>query len=178
MSQLSDSTLFLGDLSIFSNEQEIFNLFQPFGPIESIQKLDLSCGFIKFAYHQSAAEALQQINGQIFLGRAICVGWATDTVLKSPKIRMTESKEIKKTAKIHFTFNSGNPEHAVTEATLRQVFSKYGEVVDISINKTMFAKVKLFRPRYFFLLTHFFSLMAFLCFSPSLSSVARILVFS
>jgi RNA recognition motif-containing protein len=151
MSQpFGSTTLFLGDLSIFCNEQEIFNLFQPFGPIESVQlkkcekkKPHLSYGFIKFAYRQSADQALQQTNGQIFLGRAIRVGWAMDNpALKSPKMRMMENKAIKQTAQIHVTFTSRNPQLPVTEATLRHVFSRYGEVVDVTINKTMFNKVK------------------------------------
>lgn len=140
---INSATLFLGDLSI----QEIYKLFEPFGPIESIQlkrcekkKPHLSYGFIKFAYRQSAEEALKQVNGSIFLGRAIRVGWALDNpAMKSPLMRQLETKNIKQTAQIHVTFSSRNPQCPVTETTLRVVFSQFGEVVDVTINKTLFS---------------------------------------
>jgi RNA-binding protein 39 len=72
------STLFLGDLSVFCTEKDIRKLFRPFGPIEAIRvkrgssnKTNLSYGFIKFSLPESAEQAMKQLNGVMFLGRAL-----------------------------------------------------------------------------------------------------------
>ena len=71
-------TLFLGDLSVYCSEKDIRKLFRPFGVIEAIRvkrgtsnKTNLSYGFIKFSTRESADQALRQLNGVMFLGRAI-----------------------------------------------------------------------------------------------------------
>ena len=72
------TTLFLGDLSVFCTEKDIRKLFRPFGTIEAIRvkrgsssKTNLSYGFIKFSTRESAEMALDQLNGILFLGRAL-----------------------------------------------------------------------------------------------------------
>ncbi len=90
------------------------------------------------------------MNGSIFLGRAIRVGWALDNpAMKSPLMRQLETKNIKQTAQIHVTFSSRNPQCPVTETTLRVVFSQFGEVVDVTINKTLFSPVSSFNHFFF-----------------------------
>ncbi len=71
-------TLFLGDLSVYCTEKDIRKLFRPFGLIEAIRvkrgssnKTNLSYGFIKFSTKESAEQALNQLNGVMFLGRAL-----------------------------------------------------------------------------------------------------------
>lgn len=143
------ATLFLGDLSIFCQESDLYKLFQPYGPIESIDikrseknKPCLAYGFIKFFYRDSAEQAMEAINGMIFLGRSIRVTWALDDPSqKSPIMKLLEEKKVKHTAQIHISFNSRNAFQPVTEATLRQLFSQFGEIVDVTINKTSFNKV-------------------------------------
>lgn len=72
------TTLFLGDLSVFCTEKDIRKLFRSFGPIEAIRvkrgtssKTNLSYGFIKFVERESAENAFHQLNGVMFLGRAL-----------------------------------------------------------------------------------------------------------
>lgn len=72
------STLFLGDLSVYCTEKDIRKLFRPFGPIESIRvkrgssnKTNLSYGFIKFTFPESAEQAIKHLNGIMFLGRSL-----------------------------------------------------------------------------------------------------------
>jgi RNA recognition motif-containing protein len=72
------ATLFLGDLSVFCTEKDIRKLFRPFGTIEAIRvkrgtsnKTNLSYGFIRFTYPDSAEQALKHLNGIMFLGRAL-----------------------------------------------------------------------------------------------------------
>jgi RNA recognition motif-containing protein len=145
----TSTTLFLGDLSIFCKEEDLFNLFHPFGPIENIEikrseknKPCLAYGFIKFAYQQSAEQAVQNINGALFLGRNIRVSWALDDPSeKSPLMKFLENKKVKQTAQIHVSFNSRNCNAPVSEASLRELFLNFGEIVDVTINKTSFNRV-------------------------------------
>ena len=75
------TTLFLGDLSIYCQEKEVFALFRHFGPIESIQikrsddsavrKPHLSYGFVKFQHRESAERALVELNRKVLMGRAL-----------------------------------------------------------------------------------------------------------
>jgi RNA recognition motif-containing protein len=72
------TTLFLGDLSVYSTENHIRDLFQPYGKIENIRikkgnssKPHLCYGFIKFQTKQSAEKAMKECNGVLFLGRTL-----------------------------------------------------------------------------------------------------------
>lgn len=166
------TTLFLGDLSVHCTERDIRKLFRPFGTIEAIRikrgsntKTNLSYGFIKFSNRQSAELAITQINGLMFLGRCIRIGWATGK--DSPKLPSdmfdnevtgpspssatnTQHKQSntnnnnntgkKETAQIHVSFISKQVEHLISEATLRSLFSNYGEVIDVALKKSQFDK--------------------------------------
>lgn len=72
------TTLFLGDLSVYSTENHIRELFQPYGKIENIRikrgnttKPHLCYGFIKFENKSCAERALAELNGVMFLGRTL-----------------------------------------------------------------------------------------------------------
>lgn len=72
------TTLFLGDLSVYCTQQDLYNIFEPFGPIESIQLKRKSTpdarptyGFVTYRFRESAESALRVMNGQVVSGRAI-----------------------------------------------------------------------------------------------------------
>lgn len=72
----SKSSLFIGDLAIFCTEDDIFRAFSPFGEITEVKIIkseetsrNLSYGFISFASVESAADALNYLNGQLLCGR-------------------------------------------------------------------------------------------------------------
>lgn len=72
------TTLFLGDLSVYSTENHIRELFQSYGKIENIRikrgnstKPHLCYGFIKFDSRAAAEKALSSLNGVMFLGRTL-----------------------------------------------------------------------------------------------------------
>ncbi len=72
------TTLFLGDLSVYSTENHIRELFQPYGKIENVRikrgnstKPHLCYGFIKFDSRTAAEKALSGLNGVMFLGRTL-----------------------------------------------------------------------------------------------------------
>jgi RNA recognition motif-containing protein len=145
-------TLFVGDISIFCDEKNLYELFSSFGEVDSIQlkkpetnstKSHLSYGFIKFRHRDSAEIALQKADGFVFLGRALRLGWACDSPgKKSPLDRSLENHRKKPTAQLHVTFTSRHPTVLVTEASLRNVFNRFGDVVDVTVKKTVVNQVK------------------------------------
>jgi RNA recognition motif-containing protein len=147
----SSSTLFVGDLSIFCQEKDLFELFQSFGSIEAIEikrseknKPCLAYGFIRYTYRESAEMANEKLNGLLYMGRFLRVNFACDNPdEKSPLMKFLESKQVKRTAQIHVNFVSQSHRSAlINESLLRDLFSNFGEVVDVTINKTTFDQVK------------------------------------
>ena len=77
----ANNTVFIGDLSFFCTKQDLEDLFAPFGRIVKIRikqnegkKKSLSFGFIEFFSNQDACAAMEELDGQLFLGRALrCV---------------------------------------------------------------------------------------------------------
>ncbi len=70
------STLFLGDLSAFCNEEDVHAIFSPFGEVVEIKIMrseetlrNLSYGFIKFSNPADAKKAMNALDGTLFCGR-------------------------------------------------------------------------------------------------------------
>lgn len=70
-------SLFLGDLSCFCQENEIYDIFSQFGPIDEIrikrneEGLGLGYGFVTFLEMKSAEAALLGADGMVILGRPV-----------------------------------------------------------------------------------------------------------
>lgn len=71
-------SLFLGDLSYFCTENDLQQMFGHYRDIVDIRiirnkatKKSLSYGFIDFSNANSAAQAMQEMNGQIICGRTV-----------------------------------------------------------------------------------------------------------
>lgn len=78
MSMIASRTIFVGNLSIYCQESDIWELFSAFGPIESIHlktstqgRGGLTYGFIKYSDRSCADNALQALNGKLLLGRPL-----------------------------------------------------------------------------------------------------------
>jgi RNA recognition motif-containing protein len=69
-------TLFLGDLSAFCQENDLYQLFRKFGNVEEIrvkrskEGTGLGYGFVTFYEMNSAAAALE-LEGTVILGRPV-----------------------------------------------------------------------------------------------------------
>jgi RNA recognition motif-containing protein len=69
-------SLFLGDLSCFCQEADVYRFFQPFGEIEEIRikrnhdGIGLGYGFITFARRESAELAMRK-DGEVLVGRPV-----------------------------------------------------------------------------------------------------------
>jgi RNA recognition motif-containing protein len=73
-----NSTLFVGDLSLFTNEVDLYNLFIAFGELVEIKIMrceetmkNLSYGFVKFIEHESAVNSMKGLHGYILNGRPL-----------------------------------------------------------------------------------------------------------
>eukprot|EP01040_Poterioochromonas_malhamensis_P001622 gene1622-1716_t len=138
------TTLFVGDLSIHCTEKDIFQLFQVFGAIESIQLKRKAAannrptyGFIGFKLRESAEAALKYMNGHVIHGRAIRLGWAIDNPLLRRKeiMGLLPPKEKKlQTAQVHYSFITTR-RTPLTEELFRAVFEQFGPVLDVAIKK-------------------------------------------
>lgn len=135
------STLFLGDLSAFCSEADINEIFSPYGEVLEIKIMrseethrNLSYGFIKFAAHNSAKKALNGLNGVLFCGRNLRVGWASYKNKKEPKILQHHDRM--DSSSVHVSYISYQLNCIITEESLRILFSSFGVVLDTSIKKS------------------------------------------
>ncbi len=73
-----NATVFVGDLSVFCTEQDLQNLFAPFGTTKDIRIIrenkshqPLSYGFVEYSDRESAQRAISALNGELFKGRCL-----------------------------------------------------------------------------------------------------------
>eukprot|EP01033_Poteriospumella_lacustris_P012310 gene12310-8803_t len=141
MSKPSTFGLFLGDLSLFCNEEDLRVAFQPFGSLVEVRikrskenKKNLSYGFVEFLSPIDAIRAMQAMDGKLLCGRALKVRWASK---KQAGIKVGPTEKMPKdapgTASIYVSFSCFNVMGDITEETLRADFQKYGEVMDVTI---------------------------------------------
>jgi RNA recognition motif-containing protein len=144
------NTLFLGDLSIHCTERDVRKLFRSFGAIETVRikrnsnaRTNLCYGFVKFSSKEAAEDAMSRMNGTMFLGRCIRIGWAAAkeaqqaTPFDGHVDRIAPKQE---TAQIHVSFISKQVDSLISEATIRNLFAAFGEVLDVTIKKSQFDK--------------------------------------
>lgn len=156
----ASTSLFLGDLSVYCTEKDVFSLFQGFGPIESIQLKRKSTsngrpsyGFIQFRFKESAEEALRVMNGRVVHGRAIRLGWAeppkvnVKVTTKRAEPRQLASTEFLErglhieTAQVHFSYVTSRTA-PLKEDIFRNVFQHFGTVLDVAIKKSQYQQDK------------------------------------
>ncbi len=68
--------LFVGDLSFFCQEQDLYNLFSQFGDVQSVRiirnghrKRSLTFGFVALSSPQEARNMMHLFNKHLFMGR-------------------------------------------------------------------------------------------------------------
>eukprot|EP01039_Chlorochromonas_danica_P006770 gene6770-7480_t len=140
MNMNNKTTLFLGDLSTFCSERDIHMAFAPYGEILEIKIMksedsyrNLSYGFIKFADSLSAQKAMNGLNGVLFCGRNLRVGWASYKNKKEPR---TYHHDRIHSSSVHVSYLSYQLKKLINEESLRILFSTYGVVLDVSIKKS------------------------------------------
>eukprot|EP00349_Pseudokeronopsis_sp_Brazil_P000500 CAMPEP_0202965154 /NCGR_PEP_ID=MMETSP1396-20130829/9227_1 /ASSEMBLY_ACC=CAM_ASM_000872 /TAXON_ID= /ORGANISM="Pseudokeronopsis sp., Strain Brazil" /LENGTH=455 /DNA_ID=CAMNT_0049687785 /DNA_START=69 /DNA_END=1436 /DNA_ORIENTATION=+ len=119
-------TVFVGDLSYFTNEVHLMQYMSTVGKVVSVQILRGSCGesllhgFVKFENDQSAVRAVQKLHNVKFMGRRLIVN-STNT--KAPK----KPYHLWHKFTLHFTTDAV---FDVTEDMLDHICSPFGEIGD------------------------------------------------
>jgi RNA recognition motif-containing protein len=99
-----DRTIFVGDLSFFCQDSDLYELFSPFGIIQSVRikrspKGDsLLFGFVVMNSHESAARAVYLLLGKEFMGRNLRLQ------LESAPPNDTYDRERSKLIQVHVSF--------------------------------------------------------------------------
>lgn len=149
-----ERSLFLGDLSCFCQEQDVYQFFQGCGEIESIRLMRskttnkcLGYGFITFLDINVLPIAMR-LYGSVLLGRRVKIGLANPrkTSPVSAKIaalmkeidrsRLKTKDSNSTTAQVHFSYLTQQTRLLITEETIRNIFSQFGEVDDVTIKKS------------------------------------------
>lgn len=141
--------LFLGDLSLFCNEDDLRSAFAPFGNVIEVRvkrskenKKNLSYGFVEYSSAVEAIKAMQEMDGKILCGRALKVRWASKK--NGPKTASADKypKETPGTASVYVCFTNNRMMGCdVTEAFLRSIFEVYGAVDDVTIKYSAYDEV-------------------------------------
>ena len=70
--------IFIGDLSFFCHENDIFQLFSQYGQVMEVRikksegnGKSLMFGFVKMESLEAAGEVIRQLNGIMFMGRVL-----------------------------------------------------------------------------------------------------------
>lgn len=147
---MSRFSLFVGDLSAVTNEQDLYILFQEIGVITDVRiKRDptnnrsLMYGFVEFDSPKSATDAIRLRNGYLHNGRRIRVSWASrknqnnkSNLVDSSATMPIAGKRKISSILVHFIRVSGVRE--VTESWLKSIFESFGPVVNISIRHQIY----------------------------------------
>jgi len=131
------TTLFVGDLSIFCTENDLFALFSRFGAVPKVQVKRgkqgeaLQYGFVVLP-RSVAIEAAQRVNGIKLLGRRLRIKLKLSH--DSPSI-INNDRNRSNWAQIHFSFITHQVTHAIGEEVIDRVFSSIGAVADVAIKQ-------------------------------------------
>lgn len=75
--------LYVGNLSFQATEEEVRELFSPFGQVQNVSLVtdrytgrSRGFGFVEMANEDSASKAREALNGKPFQGRNLTVDWA------------------------------------------------------------------------------------------------------
>jgi len=122
--------LFCSSLSWDATEEDIQDLFKPYGEILNVKLIKDYQGrsrgraFIKFSSAEEA-EAGLAVNGKEHMGRDLAVKWSSE------KPSWNDTKPVAKSPSK--TVYVRNMSYSTTEDTLREFFADCGEVVDIRL---------------------------------------------
>lgn len=142
--ETNNNALFLGDLSLFCNEQDIYEKFIIYGEIVEIRikrsketGKGLSYGFIEFLHKYSALQAMNEMNGVVFRGRPLRIRWATNRAnnINGNDMPKYKTQSNPNAPSIHVKFLVNDPNKIVTEESLRSLFSHFGKVIDCTIKQ-------------------------------------------
>lgn len=132
---LSKGALFVGDLSFFASEADLRRLFSPYGKLKRAEVKrgrfgdSLMHGFVELDQLAGAQLAMRELDGVKFMGRRIRVHWAYSNAEKS------SPRDREQWTQLHVTFTTARIDTLVSEEVLDRLFSRFGEVADVTVKK-------------------------------------------
>ncbi|GLT74828.1 hypothetical protein SLA2020_465980 [Shorea laevis] len=80
---INNTTIFISNLDPNVTEEELKQLFTPFGDISYVKiPVAKGCGFIQFVTRTSAEEAIRRMDGQIIGTQVVRISWGKNTTAK------------------------------------------------------------------------------------------------
>lgn len=132
---LSKGALFVGDLSFFASEADLRRLFSPYGKLKRAEVKrgrfgdSLMHGFVELDQLAGAQLAMRELDGVKFMGRRVRVHWAYSNAEKS------SPRDREQWTQLHVTFTTSRIDTLVSEEVLDRLFSRFGEVADVTVKK-------------------------------------------
>ncbi|VDI28545.1 nucleolysin TIA-1/TIAR [Mytilus galloprovincialis] len=137
--------IFVGDLSMDMEQQQLKEAFQPFGEISDCKIIkdpqtlkSKGYGFVSFVKKVDAENAIQSMNGQWLGSRPIRTNWATR---KPPAPVPKEVKQLSydevysQSSSTNCTVYCGGLTQNLTEELMRQTFTQFGQIQEIRVFK-------------------------------------------
>ena len=148
------TTIFVGDLAYFTNENDLVQLFLPFNPLSVkimrnvMTMKSMQYAFISFMSTDDAENAMFSLNGKRFKGRNLRINFAAyksdlaagiDQQLipyhhRKPILPNANSVHVKFVS----TIKNRKKNAVITEELLSHIFSIFGSVYDCSIKESAF----------------------------------------
>jgi hypothetical protein len=130
----SFQTIFVGDLSYFATEADLFALFSQFGPVGSVKLQrgvngeNLQYAFIEIHRH-GAEKAVQTLQGQRFSGRKLRL---SSSLPEEPREKRRARHEF---IQVHVSFLTTKTDVVINEEYLERNFQMYGEIEDVTVKQ-------------------------------------------
>eukprot|EP01038_Epipyxis_sp_PR26KG_P006883 gene6883-9430_t len=139
-------TLFLGDLSVFCMDEDVFEAFSPHGSIAEIKimkskktGLGLGYGFVRYLTAFEANNAMKAMQNIAVKGRKLKISWSTDSSNADADSKVTSTPTANGIeAVVYCKFNSVERiNFMIDESYLEELFSSSnGEVVCVKIKQS------------------------------------------
>lgn len=132
------AALFVGDLSSCCTEDDLHAAFSPYGIVRHVriqksrdklsgQRVSAGYGFVKMNDVETAHLAMEGVNGTCIAGRNVRV--------KSASHHSEDSNKQESKMSIYVKFVGCTAEAVTNESVIREVFSQFGTVEDVTIRK-------------------------------------------
>uniref|UniRef100_T1J374 RRM domain-containing protein n=1 Tax=Strigamia maritima TaxID=126957 RepID=T1J374_STRMM len=131
----SSCSVFIGNISHDTTEEQLKELFSQVGPVVSVTfvydretKKPKNYGFCLYNDHETAMSAVRNLNKQEINGRQLCVSEANNRNKSKNTPPQTETHQQDNSACKVFI---GNIPHDATEEQLRDIFSQIGPIISL-----------------------------------------------
>lgn len=125
-------TLYVGDLSSICSESDLYREFSSYGAVSHVH-IQQNHGFVKMSNDQEALIAIEALNGMMLLGRRLII-----TRANSQKTRNFQQKHYS----LYVKFESRVAGVSTNEVILRELFSRFADVDDVSVRKQILNTVR------------------------------------